>query len=184
MSHEPTAGRFVVVPGIWNSGDDHWQTHWERSWGHRAVRIEPSSWTHPDRDDWVAAVDSAVAASLAAAPDDPPVLVAHSLGCLAVAAWLAEHDGVARGALLVAPPDPGAPSFVAEPTGFAFPTPSVTTPTVLVASTDDPYCSIERAAVFADAVGATFVEVGALGHVNVASGIGAWPAGRDLLQLL
>ena len=35
---------------------------------------------------------------------------------------------------------------------------------------------------FAEAMGADVVRVGALGHVNVASGVGAWPAGRELLR--
>lgn len=184
MTREPASVRTVVVPGIWDSGADHWQTLWERSSGGAAIRIAPSSWTHPDRDDWVAAIDVAVRASLTTAPDEAPVIVAHSLGCLAVAAWLAEHDGVARGALLVAPADPDAQTFLDEATGFSFPRGPVATPTVLVASTDDPYCSTDRAVLFADTLGATFVDAGALGHINVASGLGAWPAGRELLHLL
>ncbi|MFZ7087879.1 RBBP9/YdeN family alpha/beta hydrolase [Curtobacterium sp. RRHDQ10] len=189
MTREPASVRYVVVPGIWNSGDTHWQTLWERSWGDRAARIAPSSWEHPDRDDWVAAIDDAVRASAAAAPGSATVIVAHSLGCLAAWAWLEQHDvgghdDAVRGALLVAPPDPDASAFPDDATGFGAPHAAVSTPVLLVASADDPFCAIDRARGFAATLGATFVDVGDLGHVNVASGLGAWPAGRDLLGRL
>ncbi|WNY34294.1 alpha/beta hydrolase [Curtobacterium flaccumfaciens] len=49
-------------------------------------------------------------------------------------------------------------------------------------SDDDPYCGVSRAVEFAAAMRADVVRVGALGHVNVASGVGGWPAGRELLR--
>lgn len=182
MTAEQTAAapRHVVVPGIWNSGPEHWQTSWEHDWNDRvpgsAVRIEPASWDHPDRDDWVRAIDVAVQHVGA-----PVVLVAHSLGCLAVTAWLEEHDDGAAGAFLVASPDPETDEFPAAATGFRMPHGPVSTPTVLVASRDDEYCAPDRAATMARTLGAELVDVGALGHVNVASGVGEWAAGRDLL---
>jgi predicted alpha/beta hydrolase family esterase len=175
----------VIVPGIWNSGPDHWQSVWQRERDQRraAVRIAPASWSEPDPDDWRAAISRAVAAC-----PEPPVLIAHSLGVLAVADWLASTtdapDRVA-GAFLVAPPDPLAGSFPAEASGFAAPRPvppAQRVPTRLVVSDDDPYCSADRALAFAEAVAAQSVRVGALGHVNVASGVGPWPAGRALLR--
>jgi predicted alpha/beta hydrolase family esterase len=51
-----------------------------------------------------------------------------------------------------------------------------------VVSDDDPYCTLDRALGFADVLGAGVVRVGTLGHVNVASGVGAWPAGRALVD--
>ncbi|WP_416394605.1 MULTISPECIES: RBBP9/YdeN family alpha/beta hydrolase [unclassified Curtobacterium] len=175
---------WVIVPGIWNSDPDHWQSRWqdERSAAGPdaggVVRIAPTSWSGPDPDDWSAAISRAVASV-----DEPPLLVAHSLGVLAVAAWLGQpgHAPVA-GAFLVAPPDPLAPGFPAAAAGFTGPAARSAVPTRLVVSDDDPYCTVDRALVFADALGADVVRVGALGHVNVASGIGAWPAGRALVE--
>ncbi|MBF4627892.1 RBBP9/YdeN family alpha/beta hydrolase [Curtobacterium flaccumfaciens] len=189
---------WVIVPGIWNSDPDHWQSVWEREQqderdehGQRdqhdqqrpAVRIAPTSWSDPDPDDWRAAISTAVASC-----PEPPVLIAHSLGVLAVADWLAttaDAPSLVAGAFLVAPPDPLGDTFPDEASGFVAPRPvpsAQRVPTRLVVSDDDPYCSADRALVFADAMGADVVRVGALGHVNVASGVGAWPAGRELLR--
>lgn len=201
----------MIVPGIWNSDPDHWQSVWERERAQQdehderderdehdqhdqrderhhheqraVVRIAPTSWSDPDPDDWRAAISTAVASCT-----EPPVLVAHSLGVLAVADWLAtttEAPALVAGALLVAPPDPLGDAFPAEASGFVAPRPVLPAqqvPTRLVVSDDDPYCSVDRAVVFADAMGADVVRVGALGHVNVASGVGAWHAGRELLR--
>ncbi|MBT1683366.1 RBBP9/YdeN family alpha/beta hydrolase [Curtobacterium flaccumfaciens] len=189
---------WVIVPGIWNSDPDHWQSVWEREQedehdehiqhDHRpqqpaAVRIAPTSWSDPDPDDWRAAISTAVASC-----PESPVLIAHSLGVLAVADWLAtaaDAPALVTGAFLVAPPDPLGETFPDEASGFVTPRPvppAQQVPTRLVVSDDDPYCSADRALVFAEAMGADVVRVGALGHVNVASGVGAWPAGRELLR--
>jgi predicted alpha/beta hydrolase family esterase len=188
----------VIVPGIWNSDPDHWQSVWEREQedehdehiqhDHRpqqpaAVRIAPTSWSDPDPDDWRAAISTAVASC-----PEPPVLIAHSLGVLAVADWLAttaDAPALVAGAFLVAPPDLLGDTFPDEASVFVTPRPAPPAqqvPTRLVVSDDDPYCSVDRALVFADAMGADVVRVGALGHVNVASGVGDWPAGRELLR--
>lgn len=51
-------------------------------------------------------------------------------------------------------------------------------PSLLVASENDPYASIEAAAAFASQWGSEFVNVGAEGHINVDSGHGPWPMGQ------
>ena len=51
-------------------------------------------------------------------------------------------------------------------------------PATVIASSDDPYVTLARARAFAAAWGAAFVDAGALGHINAASGLGDWPAGR------
>jgi predicted alpha/beta hydrolase family esterase len=172
----------VIVPGIWNSDPDHWQSRWqaERAAVDPAgvVRLEPASWGEPDPADWSAAITRAVRSF-----DEPPVLVAHSLGVLAVADWSGEPDRPSvAGAFLVAPPDPAAPGFPAEASGFAEPLARSSVPTALVVSDDDPYCSVERALGFADTLGARAIRIGPRGHVNVASGVGAWADGRSLLD--
>lgn len=186
----------MIVPGIWNSDAEHWQSVWQRERGDDAVRIAPASWAEPDPGDWRDAISRAVAACA-----EPPVLVAHSLGVLAVADWLAANaananaanatsaeGGTVAGAFLVAPPDPAAPGFPAAASGFRAPRPipagtaAARVPIRLVVSDDDPYCTAERALAFAETMGAAALRVGPLGHVNVASGVGAWPAGRELLD--
>ena len=57
-------------------------------------------------------------------------------------------------------------------------------PSIVVASTNDEYMTLERAQQVAQAWGSRLVNVGALGHINSASGLGLWPQGHALLQEL
>ncbi|MEV7602034.1 alpha/beta hydrolase [Kitasatospora sp. NPDC089797] len=176
---------YLVLPGYQNSGPEHWQTRWEAAEPAAFRRVRQADWDHPEQDDWVARVDAAVAA---AAAEGPVVLVAHSLGCVTAARWVAGapagRTAAVRGALLVAPADVDT-AEVPELTGFRpvalepFPF-----PTVVVSSTDDPWVTPERARAFARAWGARYVEPGAYGHLNSDSGLGDWPEGRKLLAEL
>ncbi|MFJ7243345.1 RBBP9/YdeN family alpha/beta hydrolase [Kitasatospora sp. NPDC098652] len=176
---------YLVLPGYQNSGPEHWQTRWEAADPEAFRRVEQADWDHPDRTDWVARVDAAVAA---AAADGPVVLVAHSLGCVTAADWAAgasaERTAAVRGAMLVAPADVDH-ADIPELLGFRpvtlerFPF-----PTVVVSSTDDPWITPERAREFARAWGSRYVEPGAYGHLNADSGLGDWPEGRKLLAEL
>jgi hypothetical protein len=49
---------------------------------------------------------------------------------------------------------------------------------------NDPFMTIERARCLATAWGAGLVNAGACGHINVAAGFGAWPAGEKILHEL
>ncbi len=167
---------YVVLPGIGGSGPAHWQTQWEQA-DARMQRFVPASWDEPELDDWIAALDCAVAQA-----PEPPVLIAHSLACLLVAHWSARSTLPVRGALLVAPPDPDEDAFPDEARGFANPPVSLLRfPSMLIASTDDPYGPIDYAQRRAGQWGCQFVEAGALGHINGASGLGNWAWGREQL---
>ncbi len=168
----------VVVPGFGGSGEAHWQTRWERA-DPDFHRIRPESWVQPDLADWIAATDAAVARCAA-----PPILLAHSLGCLLVAHWAAARGGSGvAGAMLVAVPDPSLPIFPAEAAGFAgLPQTTLPFPALVVASIDDPFSSpafVERQA---RAWGAALIDAGALGHINGDSALGDWESGRDMLR--
>jgi serine hydrolase len=171
---------FVIVPGINGSGPDHWQSIWQDAWGGSASRIGPSSWDEPDLADWCRALDTAVQ------PHQPAevVLVAHSLGCLTAGHWLRQAQPGIRGAFLVAPPDTAGPNFpAAEAPSFTTLTAApLTVPGLVVSSDDDPYCTTEAAQRLAVGWDAGHVSIGAVGHVNTASGLGAWETGRALLD--
>ncbi|ROR80316.1 hypothetical protein SAMN06295974_2524 [Plantibacter flavus] len=164
----------ITMPGIGGSDDAHWQSQWERETP-AIRRFAPASWDEPDLDDWSAALDRAVA-------DEPAILVAHSLSCLLAVRWAAANPARVAGLFLVAAPDPDGPRFPRVAAAFAEDLdarPPV--PAVLVTSDDDPYCSEARAAEFAAMWGVPRISVGRQGHVNSASGLGAWPEGRRLL---
>jgi len=171
----------LVIPGWNGSGAGHWQTIWEQKYT-RFQRVEQRNWTRPPRTDWI----GQIGADLDSAPS-PVFLVAHSLGCLAVAHWAAaagkKTDRVA-GAFLVAPPWlTESDQCPAQLTDFLpMPLHRLPFPSLLVASENDPYLSIEVAARLATAWGAQFVDVGQQGHINVASGHGPWLAGEGLLR--
>lgn len=55
-------------------------------------------------------------------------------------------------------------------------------PTLVAASTDDPYASIQFAENIAADWQARFINLGPLGHVNVSSGLADWPAGYALFE--
>ena len=57
-------------------------------------------------------------------------------------------------------------------------------PAVVVASTNDAFSTIDRARLLARVWGAGFVDAGACGHINVASGFGPWPQGENILREL
>jgi predicted alpha/beta hydrolase family esterase len=48
---------------------------------------------------------------------------------------------------------------------------------ILVASSDDEFVTMERAAHFARCWGSELVSIGAAGHVHTAAGFGPWPRG-------
>jgi predicted alpha/beta hydrolase family esterase len=104
---------------------------------------------------------------------------------LLVAHWAAATATAIRGALLVAVPDPAGPSFPVEATGFGtVPDAALRFPSVVVASTNDPYSSIQFAEYCAGRWGSRFINMGAAGHINSPSNLGEWPHGLALLQQL
>jgi predicted alpha/beta hydrolase family esterase len=167
----------LTLPGLWNSGPQHWQTQWEaRHPGWR--RLAHRDWNSPVCTEWVAELDGAIAAA-----NGPPVLVAHSLSCALVGHWAASGSVLAvAGAFLVAPSDVEAPGYPADPVGFGpMPMARLPFPSIVVASSNDPYVSIERARRFADAWGSTLVDIGDAGHINGDAGFGPWPEGEAML---
>lgn len=169
--------RYLTIPGWAGSGADHWQSHWERTLPD-VSRVEMPNWFEPRRADWVAAIDHAVRAS-----DKPVVLIAHSLGCIAVAHWAATASRLVRGALLVAPADldrDECPEFLRE---FApLPRARLRFRSRVVASDNDRHASLARAAQIAAGWGSTLTVLANAGHINVDSGFGPWPEGRALLR--
>ncbi|MGW2650153.1 RBBP9/YdeN family alpha/beta hydrolase [Streptomyces sp. NPDC001393] len=176
---------YVIIPGIDGSDGRHWQTSWERQWGTSAVRISPASWSAPDLHDWVNAVQEAY--DEASRQDRRVVLVAHSLGCWAASTWLNENpSSPVAGALLVAPPDPHGPAFPrqAAATFLDVSAQPLPCPALVVASSNDPYCTPEAASGFAARWEARWHLAGPCGHLNSASALGSWQDGRALLDSL
>ena len=166
----------IIVPGWRDSGPGHWQTLWaQRLDGAR--RVVQDDWMTPVRSAWVDQLEKTVLEA-----PHPVVIVAHSLGCIASIHMGAEAAAKVCGALLVAPADPERRAIL---TDFA-PVPSAPLPyrSIVVASSNDPYCPIRLASAYARAWGSEFVRLQNAGHINLESGYGEWPLGMALLQSL
>jgi predicted alpha/beta hydrolase family esterase len=173
----------LLVPGLNDSGPDHWQSHWERQLDNCA-RVDLGSWDDPHRNAWVNRLNLAIQRA-----GRPVILVAHSLGCHAVAWWNEYErpaaDGPVLAALLVAPPEVEGSKVDRRLARFA---PVMRTampfPSIVAASRNDPYIAFERARRLARIWKSRFVDAGWLGHINAESGIHAWPFGQFLLRQL
>ena len=180
----------LIVPESAETRADHWQDRWPR---HRenCQRLDLGLWDRPHRNTWVNKLNLAIYRA-SSDLERPVLLVGHGLGCLTIA-WWAEyerpaapgHGGPVIGALLVAPPDfdrpgndPRLGKFVATP---RHPLPF---PTYLVASANDPACSLRSAMDLARDWDSRFAEAGAVGHLDARSGLGDWALGQRLVGRL
>lgn len=169
---------YLNVPGLYNSGPAHWQTLWEVRLPDYFTRVQQDDWNVPSKSAWVSRLNDSINRV-----SQPMVLVAHSLGCLTVAHWLMEHNNNpwVEGALLVAPADVERSQKECFQSFCPVPLNRLPVPTTVVASTNDPYCEINRAARWAAYWGSRFVCVGEKGHINSDSRLQDWPEGRSLL---
>lgn len=170
--------KVLILPGLFNSGATHWQSHWERQFP-GFHRVEQQDWETPIAADWVEQLNQEIEAA-----DGEVVLVAHSLAVTLITLWAQQYpeSRKVRGALLVAPSDTEAPSYPPGTSGFTpMSTQRLPFATIVVASTDDPYVTPERAKTFSQAWGSELVWLENAGHINGQTGYGVWPEGLELL---
>ena len=169
----------VIVPGYSNSGPQHWQSLWQEKHP-EYLRVEQRDWNNPIKAEWIATLRRFLSEI-----NGPIILVAHSLGCIAVAHWAAENNEKVFGALLVAPADVERPDALPPLRNFSpVPLNLLPFPSIVVASTTDPYVSLWRAEYFAKSWGGRFIIIGPAGHINTDAGFGPWRQGEVLLQQL
>lgn len=180
------APAILLVPGLYGSGPGHWQTIWEEQHD-RCSKVELGRPDDPHRNTWINNLNLAIRHARR-----PVVLVAHSLGCLAVAWWARfeqrewEQRGEASpvvGALMVAPPE--VDFFpLDERIGRFAPTPTdpLPFPSVLVASHNDPWMGFHTSKALAARWGSTLVDGGDAGHLNAESQLGEWTFGWELVS--
>jgi predicted alpha/beta hydrolase family esterase len=171
-----TMNTVVLVPGLNDSGPQHWQSLWQRRLP-GAVRVEQAQWSLPDLERWSANVGSVLDTV------DDCWIVAHSFGCLATMYALARRfdDGAlgnVRGVFLVAPADPDKFGVAARLPG------RLPIEGRLVASLSDPWFAWQRAERWAERWGLPAICAGDAGHINVESGHGSWWEGWGWFQQL
>jgi predicted alpha/beta hydrolase family esterase len=163
--------KILVMPGLHGSEHEHWQSFWELKYP-EFQRVHQADWESTDLDIWAKRLISS-----AQGQSRPVIVVAHSFGCLATIRASALVPGLIAGALLVAPADPfrfGVDSLL--------PNASLGFPTIVVASTNDPFMDSVKAKHWANQWGSQMLTLIGAGHINVESGFRRWPAGLDLLD--
>lgn len=163
----------VIVPGVGGSDFNHWQ-----SWLQRQLvscsRVQQHDWNHPVLKQWVDRFVTTVSAI-----DSPIQIVAHSFGCLTTVAALEQHPELTpkiKKLILVAPANPE--RFGDQ--GFArnshndysayFHHIKLKIPTNMIISENDPWLSFEDAKALAQSWNISPINLGKVGHINVASG--------------
>ncbi|AUH53205.1 alpha/beta hydrolase [Chromobacterium sp. ATCC 53434] len=168
----------IIQPGWHNSGPHHWQSHWQRRLAAR--RVDNADWELPQLDDWLDGLDAALSRCA-----KPVLVIAHSLGCIAVAHYADRQPDRIAGALLVAPADVERAFAPAALLDFApVPRKPLPFPAKIVASSNDPFCKTARAARLAGYWQAPITWLQHAGHINVDSGHQQWEEGWPLLRQL
>ncbi len=168
----------LVVPGYEGAGPVHWQSRMVSKLS-TARFVEQNDWTYPSLTDAVGQLVSSVQVATR-----PVVFVAHSAGAALVSHAIPTLiqmglETRVRGAYLVAVPSELALAEMLhmDPAFFQVPRDPLPFPSALVASSNDPYASLEHSADIALAWGSKLIEAGEQGHINIASGHGPWPEG-------
>jgi predicted alpha/beta hydrolase family esterase len=182
-----TAPTVVLVPGLRGHVEDHWQT--------RLAATLPDAWIVPPlgRNEPSLDVRVRLLDHIVRDVDGPVVLVAHSAGVLATVHWAATWTGTkVVGALLATPPAFAAPLPAEYPSievlrdhgWLPIPRRPLPFPSILAASDDDPLGNPLRIRSMASAWGSRLHSLGAVGHLNPASGFGEWPGALSLIEEL
>jgi len=167
----------IFIPGYGNSTEGHWQELW-----HKATKnsywVEQKDWENPNCEEWVESLNKLIQSL-----EEPIFLIAHSLGTNTVVEWSNKYKENILGAMFVAIPDVDDKNIPDSISGYK---PSslekLPFPSLALASTNDPYSTLDRTKYFVKKWGCELITIGDKGHVNNDSGVGEWPEGRKLLN--
>jgi len=185
-----TQATVLVVPGLRDHVDAHWQTLLARELeaSGRPVRAVPPL----GREDLGLEHKLDAIERAAQAIEGPILAVAHSGGCVMLAHWARRTKRVVQGALLAAPPDfdtampEGYPTLASLDAAGWLPVPRspLPFPSIVAGSRNDPLARFERVADLAQGWGSELVDLGEVGHLNPASGFGPWPRAHEFIDRL
>lgn len=173
LPHQLENFPLVIVPGLRNSDEQHWQSLWQTRLPN-SKRIQLDDWDTPDLDKWKAGIRAELNKL-----DKPAVIIAHSFGTLASASIAAEFPDKIAALFLVAPADPDKFRIAQR-----LPKAPLRVPAKIIASSNDPWLTDSKAAYWALQWGTDFLRLKNVGHINSESNLGFWPEGIQLLQQL
>jgi uncharacterized protein len=174
----------VIVPGVAGSEAQHWQS-WLQDQLMTCSRVQQNDWNHPVLHEWVAQFVATVRPIKADIQ-----IVAHSFGCLTTMAALHMYPELStkiKNVLLVAPANPvrfGDNGFARDShNNYAdfFQQLVPQAPTTMLISENDPWLQFDDAKQLAQSWQLQTINLGQVGHINVASGFGPFPQIFDYL---
>jgi predicted alpha/beta hydrolase family esterase len=172
---------FINIPGLHNSGEDHWQTHFEKQRPSEFKRIIQENWDEPDCERWIDRIDL----ELQGMDHSNLILIGHSIGCIAIVKWFEKYRRLIKGAMLVAPSDSERDGYPTYISGFTpIPNFKLPFPSIVVASTDDHVTDPKRSHELAENWGSKLILLENAGHIEPKSGFGKWDFGFELLNTL
>jgi len=176
-----TNPKILIVPGLGGSGANHWQTYWSKKFKN-SLKLSQDNWDEPTLSIWLKKLHNTITEL-----NTPTIIVGHSLAVSLIMHWAKNYSNTnIKGALLVAPADVDSPSHTPDVVRNFAPMPisKPPFPSIVIASENDPYISIERAQYFAKEWGSTFINIGEKGHINSHSNLTYWEEGQAQLQQL
>jgi predicted alpha/beta hydrolase family esterase len=177
----------ITVPGLRGRVHDHWQT-WLAARRPEVIPLPPLGRDNPSLAIRVAGLQETVQST-----GRPVIIVAHSAGVLTAVHWAARHrgsTGSVLGAVLATPPDLASPlpaeypslATLAEHGWLPIPREQLPFASIVAASANDALGDPQRVRALADAWGSRWLDLGAVGHLNPASGYGDWPQADLLIE--
>jgi uncharacterized protein len=182
-----SAATVVLVPGLRGHVEDHWQTRLAASLP-GARMVTPLGRTNAGLRARVTLLDHVVEQVAG-----PVILVAHSAGVLVTAHWAAQYSPTRVLGALLATPATLATELPAEYPSIAelrahgwlpIPRQPLPFPSIIAASSNDPLANPVRLGSLAASWGSRIHDLGAVGHLNPASGFGDWPRAVELIDQL
>ncbi|MDV8065888.1 alpha/beta hydrolase [Rhodococcus sp. IEGM 1366] len=182
-ANAPSVPTVVIVPGLRDHVDEHWQTLLENKLD-RVRSVPPLSENKLSLAARIAALDAVISDI-----DGPIVLVAHSAGVMITVHWALQANRPIVGALLATPADlerqlpEGYPVLEDLSTNGWLPIPrrQLPFPSIVAVSSNDPLADRLRVANMAEVWGSRLVDLGDVGHLNPASGYGEWSQAEEFI---
>ncbi|MDV6271779.1 RBBP9/YdeN family alpha/beta hydrolase [Rhodococcus globerulus] len=182
-ANAPSVPTVVIVPGLRDHVDEHWQTLLENKLD-RVRSVPPLSENKLSLAARIAALDAVISDI-----DGPIVLVAHSAGVMITVHWALQANRPIVGALLATPADlerqlpEGYPMLEDLNSNGWLPIPrrQLPFPSIVAVSSNDPLADRLRVANMAEVWGSRLVDLGDVGHLNPASGYGEWSQAEEFI---
>jgi len=169
---------YLLLPGLGNSSEEHWQTYFENTLPN-CTRIIQEDWENPICTDWIETIETYVQKL----KSDNIVIITHSLGCIALCHWALKYGNGIKAAFMVAPPDIENPYKPVKLETFCpIPLVPLPFPALVISSSNDPWACEEKVEIWAQNWKTDIHSIGNAGHINIESKHGKWPEGLELLH--